>query len=51
VKPSNAKITLFKVIDEEEIKLNQKPYSINTQTTLTVPASDKIYMLIKEHII
>ena len=44
VKPKNVKITLFKIIDDQEIKLNQKPYKLQTQTILRVPASDKIYM-------
>ena len=48
VKPSNVRITFYKIIDEEEIKLNQKPYIVNNHATLTLPASDKIYMLISK---
>jgi len=48
IQPKDVKITLFKIIDGEEIKLNKRPYKVQNQATLTVPASDKIYMRISK---
>ena len=48
VKPSNVKVTAYQVVEEQEIKLNDKPYRIGSSMTITLPAADKIYLLVSK---
>jgi len=48
VKPDNVKVTAYEVIDDQEIQLNKKPYKISDSMTVTLPASDKIYLLVSK---
>jgi hypothetical protein len=48
VKPSNVKVTAYQLIEEEEIKLNEKPYRVGSSMTITLPAADKLYFLVSK---
>lgn len=45
VKPSNVKVTAYQIIDDQEVKLNEKPHSVNQKGSMTLPAADKLYLL------
>jgi len=45
IKPNRVKVTFYRVIDGEEIRINKKPYIINDHMTVKLPASDKIYLV------
>jgi len=48
VKPDNASVTVYQVVDDQEIKLREKPYKIQGTTTLALPSADKIYMQVSK---
>jgi serine/threonine protein kinase len=47
-KPESVKVTAYQMIDDQEIKLNKKPYSVNDSITVTLPAANKVYLLVSK---
>ena len=47
-KPDNAKVMVYQIIDDQEIKITTKPYTINGPTSIVLPATDKIFMIISK---
>jgi hypothetical protein len=43
--PSNTKATVYRIIDEQEIQFNKKPYTVTGSTSIILPATDKVYMM------
>ncbi len=48
VQPSNVKVTAYQIIDDQEIKLNEKPHNVDHTGSLVLPAADKLYLLVSK---
>jgi len=48
VKPDNANVMVYQIVEDQEIRLSDKPYKINGLTTLTIPSGDKIVMQVSK---